>query len=276
MDSGGYFACLHDGELDVVLHGRRVVDDEGGFAHAEDRELTDLPGFEGEVLHFLGIIEDDANRLDVVRFADDIDDGGRHGFIWIALNHRAGSNGRQLAAVRIRLENSLCCHGFLRLFFSFRGCCRGAGLAGGLFSPGCPGRDLSLGGGSGLLRGLGLFLRRLGFGFDSFGRSLGLFLRRLGFGFDSFGGSLGFFPDGRGFGFDSFGGSFCFFPDGRGFSFDSLGGSLGFFPGGRGFGFDSFGGSLGFFPDGRGFGFDSFGRSGRQSFFAFARGAFFG
>ena len=119
MDGGGDLAGLHDGELEIVLLGRRGVDDEGGFADAEDRHLPDLAGLVGEVLHGFGIVDDEAQGDDVVRLADDLGNGGHVGLVGVALDHRAGNDRRQLAAVRVRLENDFSAHFFLCPLYFF-------------------------------------------------------------------------------------------------------------------------------------------------------------
>ena len=156
VDGRGHLACLHDGELQIVLLGRRRIDDEGGFAGAKDRKLTHLAGLEGEVLRDFRIVQGDAYGLDVRGLGDDLEDCSLHGLVGIAGIDGPGNDFCKLGAVLVghKLDPGLGCG---RL-------CLGLGLRLGL--------GFRLGLGLGLCCGLGLAFRglcrdRLGLGLGS-------------------------------------------------------------------------------------------------------------
>ena len=88
MQTGGQFAHAHDAELQIVHTRWRGVDNEGGLANTKNRELPDLPGAEGEVLHLLFVVEHDPEGLDVVRLLNRLDNGGHIREIRISVHRR--------------------------------------------------------------------------------------------------------------------------------------------------------------------------------------------
>ena len=112
VQPGGHFAGPHDRELEVIHAGWGRIDNEGGFADAEKRQLTDLTRLELERGHGGLVVEPDPERFDIVGLLDGLQDG---------------SHFRQIGILRIgHLHTSRPWTG-QRRFARFRGCPRKPG-----------------------------------------------------------------------------------------------------------------------------------------------------